>query len=213
MRSQPPTGQYEYTRLPFGFSEAPADFQKRIIHILNPLIREDKVIVYIDDILVATNSVQSNLTVLKEIMSILRNHGFDLNIEKCQFLRKSIEYLGYIVSVDDITLSTRHTEAILSYKKPKNKLEIQRFLGLANYFRKFVKDFALKARPLQNLLKKEVEFLFDKECEEAFQMLKNELTTYLVLRVYSLFAETELHTDACIHGLGAILLQKQKDNL
>lgn len=208
-----PDGQYEFKRLPFGFSEAPAEFQKRLIQILNPLIRENKVLVYIDDILIATETVESNLSVLKEVLTILKSYEFDLNIDKCLFLRNKIEYLGYIVSGDGLTLSTRHTEAILEFKKPKNLIELQRFLGLANYFRKFVKDYALKAKPLQNLLKKQVKFLFDEECENAFQNLKKELTTYPVLRLYNPYAETELHTDACTQGLGAILLQKQKDNL
>jgi len=137
-----PDGQYEYKRLPFGFSESPAEFQKRIIQILNPLIRRDEILVYIDDILIPSDSVDSNLLIIEEVMRMLKRYGFELNLEKCKFLRKKVEYLGYLISADGITLSDRHTEAIDKFKVPRTVKDVQRFLGLANYFRRFVKDFA-----------------------------------------------------------------------
>lgn len=178
-----------------------------------PLVQEDKVLVYIDDILIPSETVEENLSVLKRVLTILKSYGFELNISKCQFLRKRIEFLGYQISEDGITLSARHTAAILKYKKPNNVVEVQRFIDLVSYFRKFIKDFALKAKPLQSLIKKNVKFNFDEKCEKAFQLLKKELTEYLILRLYDPQADTELHTDACSNGIGAILLQKQKNNL
>lgn len=138
-------------------------------------------------------------------------YGFELNYGKCKFLRKTIEYLGYIISADGITISTRHTEAIKNFSRPKNVHEVQSFLGLVNYFRKFIKDFALIARPIQNLLRKSTDFVFNEECEEAFVIFKKKLIFYPVLRIYNPKAETELHTDASSLGIVAILLQKQKD--
>lgn len=166
-----PDGQYEYTRLPFGYCEAPAEFQKRLVSILQPLIREDKVIVYIDDILIASESVESNLTTVKEVLLILKQYRFELNFKKCQFMRKTIEYLGYVISAEGITLSSRHTEAIRDFPRPHNVTEVQRFLGLTNYFRKFIKDYATKAKPLYGLLRKAVDFDFNDKCVEAFVKL------------------------------------------
>lgn len=143
-----PDGQFEYKRLPFGYCEAPAEFQKRLIQILNPFIREDKVIVYIDDVLIPSKTIRENLEILKEIWQLLKKYGFELNLAKCKFLRKEIEFLGYVISEKGITLSSRHIEAITNYKQPLDKLQLQRFLGRANYFRKFIKDYALKAHPL-----------------------------------------------------------------
>lgn len=100
-----------------------------------------------------------------------------------------------------------------SFDEPKNGIELQRFLDFTSYFRKFIKNFALKTKPLQNLLKKNKEYKFDDDCQKAFRLLKKELTEYPILRLYDPNAETELHTDACCNGLGAILLQKQKDGL
>jgi len=178
------------------------------VQILNPLIREDRVLVYIDDILIPTESVEQNLTTLKEVLDILRKYSFELNLTKCQFLKTTIEFLGYIISENSITLSPRHVEAVRTFKQPENIQEVQRFLGLCSYCRKFIQDYAVKAYPLQNLLKKSIEFEFDKRSVEAFHALQKELTE-LLLRIYDPSAETELHTDACSLGLAAILLQKQ----
>jgi len=114
-----------------------------------------------------------------------------------------------VISAGGITLSPRHTQAIRAYRQLTTVLQVQRFLGLVSYFRKFIRDFALKAKPLYGLLRKTVEFVFDERCKESFEKLKEELTSPIVLRLYDPGAETELHTDAC--SLGAILLQKQKD--
>lgn len=179
-----PDGQYEYKKLPFGYCEAPAEFQKRILNILNQFIREDKVIVYIDDVLIPTKTVAENLEVFKKVWLRLKRYGFELNLKKCKFLRRKIEFLAYVISEEGITLSTRHTEAIRNYKKPENKPQLQWFLGLASYFRKFIKDFAIKARPMQDLLKKDAEYIFN-DCVKAFERVKEELTTSPVLRLYN----------------------------
>jgi len=204
-----PDGQFEYTRLPFGYSEAPAEFQKRIIQILNPLIRRDKIIVYINDILIPSESVDENLETLKETLILLKQYGFEVNYNKCLFLKNKIEFLGYVITHNEATLSPRHTDAISKFKQPTNVHEVQRFLGLTGYFRRFIKDFSLKARPLQNLLREDTKFVFDEACIKSFKLLKEELIAYPVLALYNPAAETELHTDACSQGLGGVLLQKQ----
>lgn len=84
--------------------------------------------------MILSETVEENLTILKEVLIILKKYGFELNIEKCQFLKNHIEFLGYMISGDGITLSTRHTEAILKFNKPQNVVELQRFLALASYF-------------------------------------------------------------------------------
>jgi len=125
-----PDGQFEYTRLPFGYSEAPAEFQKQIIQILNPLICRDKIIVYIDDILIPSESVDENLETLKETFVLLKQYGFEVNYNKCLFLKKKIEFLGYVITHNEATLNPRHTEAINKFKQPTNVHEVQRFFGL-----------------------------------------------------------------------------------
>lgn len=156
-----PDGQFEYTRLPFGFCESPAEFQKRLVYILQPLIRKDKVIVYIDDILISFVSIEDNISMIRQVLLLLKRYNFQVNYKKCAFLKTTVEYLGYIITPEGITLSSRHVEAVKNFPRPRRILEVQRFLGLTNYFRKFIKDYAAKARPLSDLLKKSVKFNFD----------------------------------------------------
>lgn len=145
-----PDGQFEYNRLPFGFCESPAEFQRRIVQILQPLIREDKVIVYIDDILIPSSSIENNLETLYKVLVLFKQYSLELNFKKSLFLRKTIEYLGYIVSASGITLSSRHTDAIKNFPYPTKTVELQRFLGLTNYFRKFIENYAHIAKPFAN---------------------------------------------------------------
>lgn len=204
-----PSGQYEFIRMPFGYSEAPAEFQKWILQIFDSFTRAGKILIYIDDILIPTVTIRENLMILKEILICLKKYGLELNLAKCIFLQREIEYLGYMVSENGISMCKRHIQAILDFPQPKNVREIRSFLGLTNYFRKFVKDYALKTRSLQTLVKKDKDFLFDESCKEAFIQLKKELTSPPVLCIYNPTADTELHTDASSRGFGAILFQKQ----
>jgi len=89
-----PDGQYEYKYLPFGYAEAPAEFQKRLLFVLQPLVREDKVIVYMDDVLIPSGTVEENLLILKDVLVRLKKYRFSLNYDKCQFLKRKIEFLG-----------------------------------------------------------------------------------------------------------------------
>jgi len=92
-----PDGQFEFARLPFGFCESRAEFQKRLFQVLQPFIREDRILVYIDDVLIPTVSVEENLATIKDVLLRLKQYGFQLNYKKCQFLQRSIEFLGYVI--------------------------------------------------------------------------------------------------------------------
>lgn len=149
--------------------------------------------------------------VLKQVMLLFKRHDFQLNFNKCLFLRETIEYSGYIISPSGITLSSRHIKAVRNFPLPK-KVEIQRFLGLINYFRKFIKNYASKVKPLTDLLKKSSTCKLDESCIMAFESLKNELVSSSVLCVYNLLAATEVHTDVSTTAIAGILLQKQESN-
>lgn len=177
---------------------------------MQPLIYNDKVIVYIDDILIPSVSTEDNLETIKEVLTLLKQYDFQLNYGKCCFLKTTIKYLGYIISPSGISLSPRHTVAVKNFPQPRKVVEVQRFLGLTNYFRKFIPNYASIARPLHNLLRKSIVFAFDEECIKAFDTLKQILIAQPVLKLYNPLALTELHTDASAIALAAILLQKQE---
>lgn len=94
--------------MPFGYSEALAEFQKRILQIFNPLEQAGKILIYIDDILIATSTVKDNLNILKEVLICLKQYGLELNLAKCTFLVREIEYLGYLISSKGIIMSKQH---------------------------------------------------------------------------------------------------------
>lgn len=207
-----PDGHYEYVKLPFGYYEAPKEFQEYLINKFQHLIRSDKIIIYIDDIFIATESMQENLEILKEVLTIFKSHGLILNYNKCQFLKTSIEYLRYIIIYDyhggyyPQPASYRSNQ---NFPSTKEVIRTPRFLGLTNYFRKFIKNYAAIAAPLQALLRKFSDFVFNEECVKAFTTLKNRLMDYPVLRVFNPLLPLELHIDASAIAIAGILLQKQ----
>lgn len=204
-----PLGQFEYLRLPFGLTNGPRVFQRFLNRIFSSLIRENKILLYLDDILVATNNISEHLDILKQIFILARQNSLHFRLDKCKFLYNQCIYLGYLVDKDGIRPNPENMKALLSYPIPKNTKEAHRFIGLASYFRRFIQNFSLIAKPLYNLIKKNVEFKFESDELESFEKLKTCLASFPVLAVYSPKLDTQLHCDASACGYGAILLQKQ----
>jgi len=132
-------------------------------------------------------------------------------LDKCSFLFEEITYLGYTINKNGIQPSKHNIESVLNYPIPRNIKEIQRFVSLASYFRRFIKNFATIAKPLYDLMKKDTKFQFGPNENNAFESLKNILSSEPVLAIYSPQLPTELHCDASSVGVGAILLQKQSN--
>lgn len=203
-----PDGHYEFNRMPFGLANAPAVFQKLIHKILGPK-RYDSVLAYMDDLLIPTKCIDEGFVKLEEVLNLLRDYGLTLKLSKCCFFATSIEYLGYEVSADGIKPSGAKTKAISEFPVPKSVHEVRQFLGLASYFRKFVKGFGEIARPLTHLLKKQVEWRWTNVEAQAVAKLKEILCSRPVLALYDPQLKTELHTDASAIG---ILMQWQKNS-
>lgn len=206
-----PGGQYEYTRMPFGLKNAPAVFQRFINEIFRDMIAAHEVVIYMDDILLATPDYASHCRLLSRVLERLRYRGLQLNLKKCQICFDEIEYLGYAVTADGIRPSGSHLEAIRRYPVPTNAKEVQSCMGLFSYFRRFVESFSRIAAPLRKLIVKDALFTWDEACANAFAELKGRLVSAPVLAIYKPSRETELHTDASSHGFGAALMQKQDD--
>jgi hypothetical protein len=132
-------------------------------------------------------------------------------LSKCQFFHNQLEYLGHELKMGGIQPGRAKTKAVSEYPRPTNVHEIRQFIGLTSYFRRLIKNFATKAKPLTKLTKANMPFIWGKEQEEAFRFLKQRLVERPVLALYNRDAHTELHTDASKHGIGGILLQRQQD--
>lgn len=207
-----PDGQYEFLYVPFGLCNSPAVFQKFINVVFKELTNKKKVIIYMDDLIIPSLNYEDGVENLKMVLRVAEEFGLNINWKKCSFLQTRIEFLGHIIEDGSIRPSERKTEAVMKFPQPQNFKQNQSFLGLAGYFRKFIPNYSIIARPLTNLLKSNVNFHFGEEEKFAFTKLKTILSNGPVLKLYRLQAETELHTDASMYGFGAILLQRDSDD-
>lgn len=143
-----PQRQYEFLRLPFEFCNSPAIFSRFIGGIFREMIDEELIQIYLDDILVATETVEENLEILKLVFHLLILNSLELKFQKCSFLQSKINFLGYIVDKLGIQPNSKNAKAVLNFPIPSNVRRVQSFLGLASYFRRFIANFFVVAKPL-----------------------------------------------------------------
>ena len=207
-----PTGQYEFLKMPFGLCNSPAVFQKYINAVFKELIATGVVLTYMDDLIVPSTDFSSGIEKLSTVLRVASEHGLLVNWSKCRFLQTRIEYLGHIIEDGNIQPSECTTKAVANFPEIRSARDVQSFLGLAGYFRKFLPRYSVIARPLTDLLRKNVPFRFETREREAFGSLKTALSEKPLLKLYRVGAETQLHTDACSGGYGAILLQRDSED-
>lgn len=198
-------GHYEFLVMPFGLSNAPATFQSLMNHIFRLYLRKF-VLVFFDDILIYSRNIDEHLKHLELVFALLRKHKLFVKESKCTFAQKSVGYLGHLISSDGVSVEPEKIQCILSWKTPSTVKELRGFLGLAGYYRKFVKDFGKISAPLTQLLKKDA-FKWTAEATIAFKLLQQALTTTPVLILPDFSKEFYLECDASGGGIGAVLMQ------
>lgn len=202
-----PGGHWQFKRMPFGLKNAPATFQRLLDGVLRGL-KPKKCCVYLDDIIVYSKDMEQHVSRLREVFDRLREARLSLSIDKCHFARTEVKYLGHIISAEGVRTDPRLTSAVRDFVTPRTVKHLQSFLGLCNYYRKFVKGFAEIARPLTSLLRKGVKFEWTSQCQEAFDRLKQVLTSDPVLIFPDFEKEFILSCDASNTGLGVVLEQE-----
>lgn len=202
-------GHYEFTRMPFGLKNAPASFQRMMNEVLSDYINKICV-VYLDDILIFSTSLQEHIDSLNKIFKRLLDFNLKVQINKCDFLKHETEYLGHIISRDGIKPNPNKIEVIKKIQLPKSTKQIKSFLGITGFYRKFIKDYSKVALPMTRYLKKGSELnVKDRQYIESFNKLKALICTCPIL-AYPNFAKTfTLTTDASNSALGAVLSQNQ----
>jgi len=200
-------GHFEYLVMPFGLKNAPATFQHFINDVLSDYL-DDFVISYIDDILIYSNSLEEHHEHVKKVLKKLLENDLYIKLEKCEFDVTETTFLGYILSKDGLKVDPEKVKAILDWPVPSNVKEIQSFIGLCNYYRIFIKDFAKIARPLHKLTRKNVPFLWGSDQQKSFDKLKELFTSAPILRNPDSNKPFIVETDASNFAVGAILSQE-----
>eukprot|EP00731_Ephydatia_muelleri_P011946 Em0006g840a len=201
-----PEGLYQFKVMPFGLCNAPATFQRLMNRVLSGL-KWSSCLVYFDDIIVVGTTFQEHLHHLTSVFTRLRGAGLKLKPKKCTLCRQQVTFLGHIVSTDGVATDPSKTEAVSKWPIPQNRKEVQQFWGLANYYRRFVKDFALISKPLQRLTEKNAPFEWTIGCQNAFDELRKRLVSSPVLAYPDYERRFILDTDASDVGIGAVLSQ------
>lgn len=203
-------GLYQFKRMPFGLTNSPATFQRLVDRLLGPEL-EPNAFVYLDDIIVATDTFEKHLKVLEKIFERFIEAGLTFSKEKCNFCIPELKYLGYVVSSKGLHVDVDKVRAILELKPPKNATEIRRVIGMASWYRRFIPSFPHLINPLTELLKKNRKWEWSKECERSFQSLKNALVSAPILSCPDFSKPFVVQTDASAYGIGAVLSQQLED--
>ncbi|XP_041961667.1 uncharacterized protein K02A2.6-like [Alosa sapidissima] len=201
-------GLFTYNRLPFGVASAPAIFQRTIEGLLRGIPR---VAVYLDDILLSGVDEADHLRKLEEVLTRLEEAGLRLKRSKCTFLQEEVEYLGHRVDAQGLHPVRKKVKAIMEAPPPSNVTELKSYLGLLNYYNKFLPNLATLLAPLHELLRHNVHWKWHKEQEEAFQKSKALMNSAEVLVHYSADRDLIMSCDASPYGVGAVLSHLMED--
>ncbi|WVZ93652.1 hypothetical protein U9M48_039617 [Paspalum notatum var. saurae] len=199
-------GLYEYLVMSFRLTNAPAFFMYMMNSVfMNELNRF--VVVFIDDILVYSKSEEEHAEHLRTVLTRLREHQLYTKFSKCAFWLREVSFLGHILSEKGVAVDPSKVEDVLNWKQPETVTEIRSFLGLAGYYRRFIKDFSKTVKPMTSLTNKNTKYLWDPKCEEAFTSFKQSLTSAPVLAQPNVTKPFDVYCDASGNGLGCVLMQ------
>jgi len=201
-------GTYRFKSMPFGLSNAPATFQRLMDAVLVGL-NHDMCLVYLDDIILFSKSVEDHLIRLKLLFDRLRKANLKLKPSKCHLLQRTVHFLGHVISAGQVATEPEKIEQVVSWPVPKDVTEVRSYLGLVSYYRRFIKSFSEIAAPLHALTGKKVKFQWTEKCQEAFQELKDRLVSSPIVAMPTDDGEFRLDTDASNFAIGAVLSQLQ----
>jgi hypothetical protein len=199
-------GLFEYLVMSFGLTNAPAHFT-----LMNSVFMPelDKfVMVFIDDILIYSKNEEEHARHLRIILTRLREHQLYAKFSKCAFWLEEIQFLGHVLSAKGIAVDPSKVKDILEWKPPTIVHQVRSFLGLADYYRRFIPDFSKLVKPITSLLKNDTKFNWSSKCNEAFEQLKVLLTTAPVLAQPDIEKPFDVYCDASGSGLGCVLMQE-----
>ena len=198
-------GHFEFAVMPFGLTNALAAFMDLMHRVFQPYL-DQFIVVFVDDILIYSQSEWEHEYYLRIVLQLLRDHQLYAKFSKCEFWLTEGRFLGHVVSASGVSVEPEKVEAVMSWERPKLVFEIRSFLGLVGYYRRFIEDFSRLAAPMMRLTRKEVKFDWDDRCEEAFQEFKRRLASASILIVPDRGQGYIVYCDASKAGLGCVLM-------
>lgn len=199
-------GHYQFNRMPFGLKNAPSTFQ-RLMNVVLSGLQGPHCFTYMDDIVVLGSSLQNHIENLRLVFGKLRKHGLKLQPDKSEFLHKEVQYLGHIITDKGVKPDPKKIQCVQNFPVPKCPRDIKSFLGLVGYYRRFIENFSHISKPLTSLLKKDTKFSWLSEQQNAFNTLKNKITTAPILQYPNFSKPFILTTDSSNYAVSAILSQ------
>ena len=206
-------GHYEYLVMPFGLTNAPATFQAMMNDILREFL-DLGVVVYIDDILIYSKTEEEHEALVKKVLQRLQEEGLAAEMDKCVFHTTQVDFLGYVLSTEGVFMSNESIQTILDWEAPCSVKDVQVFMGFANFYRRFVRNFSGVCKPITDTLKGDPkDFRWTQACQVAFEFLKAQFTKAPVLRHFDPQKEIFLETDASDFAIAGVLSQKHEGRL
>lgn len=202
----PGRGLFQFRRMPFGLHNSPATWQRLMDKVFGPEL-EPHVFVYLDDVVIVTETFEKHLQILEEVFRRLREAKLTVSVEKCQFCRPEMKYLGYMVDRNGLHVDPDKVQAMLQLPVPRTVREVRRIVGTFSWYRRFIPEFAAIIAPITALLKKSRKFEWTSECGLAFHQIRECLISAPVLSCPDYDLPFVVQCDASGHGIGAVLTQ------
>lgn len=201
---------YQFVTMPFGLCNS-AQTMCRLMDKTIPAHLRNRVFIYLDDLLLITETFEEHLALLREVSCCIRRAGLTINVEKSKFLMSEVRYLGHIIGHGTIKVDSDKVIAIESFPLPKTVKQLRRFLGMCGWYRRFLKDYASMTTPLTDMLRKSRSFVWSNEGILAFEKLKSSLVSAPVLHSPDFKRPFSIQCDASSYGVGAVLVQRSDE--
>ena len=208
-----PEGLFEPTMMFFGLTNSPATFQAMMNELLRDLINTGKVVVFIDDVIVGTETEEGHDELVAEVIKRLEENDLYVKLEKCKWKVREVDFLGVVIGLEGIKMEKKKVKGVLEWPTLKCVKDVQKFLGLANYYRRFIEGFTTVARPLHDLVKKDKKWEWTEKEEKAFKELKERFTKEPVLAAPDIDKKMRMEVDALDYATGGVLLMECEDGL
>ena len=205
-------GAYQYNVLPFGLTGGPGTWQRYINEVLFDFLI-DFCMAYMDDILIYSKTLKEHKKHVRQVLVRLREAGLQVDIEKSQFHKAEVKFLGLLVGINGIRMDPSKIQTILDWEVPRTLKYVQAFIGFCNFYRRFIRGFSKVAKPLHDLAKKNVQFKWTPECQHAFETLKERVTETPVLLHYNPEKQSYVECDTSDWTTGGVLSQKDDEGV